>query len=260
LNFFKPRQKLIKIVYKQYLLQHNEKNRGVLMNKYMITVTVTTLLSLSSFAKVENPTRHKDGFTNVNSRKEYNYHQSPNENIWHEFGRPFWNTAKTQKTTEAATPVKTAPIVTAVLDDDQDKVTNNADHCPNTPKGHKVNALGCSIQVKERITLDVKFTLNKAQIKSNYTTDIDKLAAALKRNKDLRIEIQGHTDTTGTTAYNKILSQSRSNTVRQYLIQQHGISPMRLEAKGYGQADPMATNSTLEGRRTNRRVEIKVLN
>ena len=106
----------------------------------------------------------------------------------------------------------------------------------------------------------MKFSLNKATILPNYTSDIDKLASALKRNKEMRVEIQGHTDTTGTTAFNKILSDSRSQSVRQYLIKQHGIAPNRLEAKGYGQQDPMADNSTFSGRKLNRRVEIKVLN
>ncbi len=228
------------------------------MNKCIIALAASTLFSLSSLAKIETPTRHSDGFKNVNSRKEYDYSPYPNEKIWHEFGRPYWR--KNAKEQTMAAPKKEVKKVVSFMDDDKDSISNKADHCPNTPQGHKVNSLGCSIEVKERITLDVKFTLNKSNILPNFTSDIDKLAASLKRNEDMRVEIQGHTDTTGTTAFNKILSESRSNAVRQYLIKEHGIPPRRLEAKGYGQEDPMASNSTFEGRKLNRRVEIKVLN
>ena len=224
-------------------------------------LSLTALITLSLHAKIEEPSRNADGFTNINKRKEYEYSPYPNEKIWHEFGRPFWRKDAAQTSAVQAAPKKEEiKKVTAILDDDNDSISNNADHCPNTPAGHTVNSLGCSTEVKERITLDVKFSLNKAAILPNYTSDIDKLASALKRNKEMRVEIQGHTDTTGTTAFNKILSDSRSQSVRQYLIKQHGIAPNRLEAKGYGQQDPMADNSTFSGRKLNRRVEIKVLN
>ncbi len=230
------------------------------MNKYMITLTVSALFSIGTLAKIENPTLNSNGYQNVNSRKEYDYSPYPNEKIWHEFGRPYWRTEATPQAKAAPKKeVKEMKKVSSFMDDDKDSISNEADHCPNTPQGHKVNSLGCSMEAKERITLDVKFTLNKSNILPDFTSDIDKLASSLKNNKDLRIEIQGHTDTTGTTAFNKILSQSRSNAVKQYLIRQHGIAPSRLEAKGYGPEAPVADNSTLAGRKLNRRVEIKII-
>lgn len=231
--------------------------KGVYMKKINYLLILSALSSFSVFSKIETPSKNKEGYNNINQRKEYEYSPYPNEKIWHEFGRPYW---RVEKAMVDSNPVKEIKKVTEVKDSDNDSVSNAADHCPNTPAGHSVNSLGCSTEVKERITLDVKFSLNKAKIQSDYTTDIDKLASTLKRNKNLKIEIQGHTDTTGTTAYNRILSQSRSNAVKQYLINQHGISSSRLEAKGYGQTEPMADNSTFSGRKKNRRVEIKVLN
>ena len=69
--------------------------------------------------------------------------------------------------------------------------------------------------------------------------------------------IEGHTDATGPDAYNMKLSKARANAARSYLIEQ-GIESSRLEATGYGETKPIATNKTKEGRAENRRVEFKV--
>ncbi len=74
----------------------------------------------------------------------------------------------------------------------------------------------------------------------------------------MKIEIAGHTDSVGSEMYNLRLSEARANAVRDYLIQ-HGISPDRLIAKGYGESRPIAPNTTREGRAKNRRVEFTVI-
>ena len=72
------------------------------------------------------------------------------------------------------------------------------------------------------------------------------------------MEIGGHTDSTGEDAYNMGLSQRRAESVRSYLVSK-GVKASRLEAKGYGETKPVASNDTNEGRAKNRRVELKKL-
>ncbi len=88
--------------------------------------------------------------------------------------------------------------------------------------------------------------------------ELDRVAQLLKRYPDIVVEIAGHTDSIGSDAYNQRLSEARARSVRQYLIKK-GISPDRLVARGYGEKQPIADNSTEEGRALNRRVEIRIL-
>ena len=89
-------------------------------------------------------------------------------------------------------------------------------------------------------------------------TELDKLVRLLRGNPSLRIELGGHTDNVGNDAANQKLSEQRANAVREHLIGQ-GIDPERIQARGYGEARPMATNETEEGRALNRRTEVTVL-
>ena len=72
------------------------------------------------------------------------------------------------------------------------------------------------------------------------------------------VEVQGHTDTTGSAAINRTLSKGRAESVRKYLVGK-GVAKGRLTAKGYGPDVPIADNATPEGREQNRRVEFKIL-
>ncbi len=83
---------------------------------------------------------------------------------------------------------------------------------------------------------------------------LDTLAAALLRFPSVKLEIQGHTDSSGKKAQNKRISQKRANAVKTYLIDR-GVPKESLTAVGYGQEKPIATNDTKEGRIKNRRVE-----
>ena len=87
---------------------------------------------------------------------------------------------------------------------------------------------------------------------------MDKLIQFLKDNPETRLEIQGHTDNTGSLNLNNNLSQSRANSVVDYLTK-NGIDRNQLTAKGYGPSLPVADNATAEGRTKNRRVVMKVL-
>ena len=73
------------------------------------------------------------------------------------------------------------------------------------------------------------------------------------------MEVAGHTDSSGADGYNLMLSKSRANTVLNYLIT-YGANPANLTARGYGEAEPIADNTTAEGRVANRRVELRILN
>ena len=74
----------------------------------------------------------------------------------------------------------------------------------------------------------------------------------------MKIEISGHTDDVGKEEYNRGLSQARAESVRDYLLGR-GIAPDRVVARGYGESRPVADNATEEGRRINRRTEVKIL-
>jgi len=87
---------------------------------------------------------------------------------------------------------------------------------------------------------------------------LDSIAEILRANTTLRVRIEGHTDNIGREEYNRLLSQMRANTVKNYLVTR-GISPDRLETTGYGSSRPIADNSTLEGRAKNRRVEFIII-
>ncbi len=133
-------------------------------------------------------------------------------------------------------------------DTDGDGVLDSVDRCPRTPKGATVNEFGCWI------CEDVYFDVNKAIIKPESYANVDEQVAFLKENKELIVEIQGHTDNTGTKAYNQILSEKRANAVRNYMVKK-GISKDRIIAKGYGLTMPLASNDTKAGRAKNRRVQ-----
>ena len=87
---------------------------------------------------------------------------------------------------------------------------------------------------------------------------LDGVAAGLKSDPDMRVELAGHTDSKGSDAYNKKLSQSRADSVKAYLVSQ-GVPATRLVAKGYGEVAPVASNDTDDGRAQTRRVEFRVL-
>lgn len=102
---------------------------------------------------------------------------------------------------------------------------------------------------------DVLFDFDKWVIKKNYYSDLDNWADYLLNNPFVLAEIQGHTDSTGPTAYNQKLSIKRANAVVNYL-RGKGVAAKRLTVKGFGESRPTISNSTREGRQKNRRVEM----
>ncbi len=147
------------------------------------------------------------------------------------------------------------------LDSDHDGVPDYLDKCPDTPAGTKVDASGCPIRAvfetgKRTLILEgVNFETNKAQLTPDSRAVLDKVAESLLAYPELRVEVQGHTDSRGSKALNTKLSQARAETVREYLISK-GVAASRLHAKGYGPSTPIADHKTEAGRAKNRRVEL----
>lgn len=104
----------------------------------------------------------------------------------------------------------------------------------------------------------VNFDFDKATLRQEDVSELDKNVEALKAWGDVNIEVAGHTDSKGSDAYNMKLSQQRADAVRNFLISR-GVAADRLTAKGYGEAQPVADNATEEGRFKNRRVELTPL-
>ena len=105
---------------------------------------------------------------------------------------------------------------------------------------------------------NIYFEFNKADLKPESYPVLDSLVTFLQEHSNIIVEIQGHTDSKGSDRYNLGLSQRRAESVRNYLIM-HGIDPIRLVAKGYGENYPVASNATEQGRALNRRVVFKIL-
>lgn len=142
-------------------------------------------------------------------------------------------------------------------DADKDGVLDNVDKCPDTPPGVAVDAYGCTR--KGSITLEgVTFELNSARLTPDSQQVLNSVAADLKKYPRLQIELQGHTDSSGSDQYNLKLSQQRADSVRIYLMDQ-GVPGNQLTARGYGESQPIEDNKTEAGRSLNRRVVMFVL-
>jgi len=104
---------------------------------------------------------------------------------------------------------------------------------------------------------DVMFDVNSHALSPGALSRMDQLAAVLRRYPETEILVKGHTDSTGDEAYNLRLSEYRASSVRKYLMAR-GVDEVRISAIGLGEAMPLATNTTTEGRALNRRVEFEV--
>ena len=115
------------------------------------------------------------------------------------------------------------------------------------------------VKVGKKVVLNnILFQTGKSILTTSSYTELDRLLGILKDNALMRIEISGHTDNTGSLALNSKLSEDRAKAVVEYLVQK-GIDRSRLEFKGFGPQQPIADNTTAEGRSRNRRVEFKIL-
>jgi outer membrane protein OmpA-like peptidoglycan-associated protein len=104
---------------------------------------------------------------------------------------------------------------------------------------------------------DVLFDTGKSDLRSGAREALAKLTGIVLNYPSLGLGIEGHTDSTGSAEFNQTLSQNRADAVRDYLVSQ-GLDVAKLSSQGMGMNDPLADNSTAEGRQKNRRVEIIV--
>jgi outer membrane protein OmpA-like peptidoglycan-associated protein len=104
---------------------------------------------------------------------------------------------------------------------------------------------------------DVTFAVNSTEISPSFQAALDNVAQSMTKYPDSLIDVYGHTDSTGSDAYNLDLSKRRADSVARYLIMR-GVSSARIQTQGMGKNYPVADNTTPEGRAKNRRVEIKI--
>jgi len=123
-------------------------------------------------------------------------------------------------------------------------------------EGAKVERVGEGI----KITFDsgILFDVDKAALRSEARTNLDKLAVILNKYPDTDVLIEGHTDATGSDEYNLELSRNRASSVSNY-VAGLGVSATRFTAMGYGESQPIASNDTSDGRQQNRRVELAIM-
>jgi OOP family OmpA-OmpF porin len=166
------------------------------------------------------------------------------------FVLPFGDKPKAEEPAPAPEPI--AAVDCSTLDSDGDGINDCIDKCPGTLPGSKVDVAGCPISVELK---GVNFKYDSAQLTENAQYILDGVAQNLisypLKNE---LEVDGHTSSEGSNAYNLKLSQKRSLSVANYLASK-GVTN-RLHAKGYGESKPVADNRTEQGREQNRRVEL----
>lgn len=112
-------------------------------------------------------------------------------------------------------------------------------------------------EISVRLTNDILFDYDSSALRSTSRSTLNELAGNFRQYPDNRIVVEGHTDSTGSDAYNQRLSEQRAANVADYLIDQ-GVSAGNIIVYGYGESRPKSSNETAEGRQLNRRVEIHI--
>lgn len=147
-------------------------------------------------------------------------------------------------------------------DTDGDGVSDKFDKCPNTPAGTVVDGSGCPIKFPEQETKAVmgdysaiQFEFDSYVLKTSSYPVLDNVSKDLRDNNG-SITLEGYASAEGTESYNMQLSKDRANAVKNYLVNS-GVAANKVNAVGYGEANPVASNATEAGRIQNRRVEFK---
>lgn len=147
------------------------------------------------------------------------------------------------------------------IDSDGDGVFNGIDRCANTPRGTEVDVRGCPIPLPEPepiVVANVLFEVDSSDLDAAARSTLDRAGRELREQQDVTIELDGHTDSTASEIHNQALSEDRAHAVMNYLISNFGISAERFEVQSFGESNPTSDNGTEDGRRRNRRVEVRV--
>ena len=143
-------------------------------------------------------------------------------------------------------------------DSDGDGVADGADQCPDTKRGMPVDEAGCPEKGQVLFVLeDVHFAFDSAALGAGARATLEEAVTTLRNNPRISVNLEGHTDSVGSDAYNQKLSERRAQSVADYLVSQ-GIDSSRLSVIGHGESAPVADNTTDAGRAKNRRVEFVV--
>lgn len=152
-----------------------------------------------------------------------------------------------------------------IPDTDGDGILDPDDACPKEPETQNgfEDQDGCPDQAPDTATFTgviegIFFDVDQATIKSTAAPKLDNAIETLKKFPSLRIEVSGHTDSKGNDQYNTDLSQRRAEAVKQYMVDR-GIDAGRIETRGAGENEPIASNASRPGRAQNRRIEFKLL-
>ncbi len=159
-----------------------------------------------------------------------------------------------------------APSGCPLEDRDEDTIPDPVDQCPDTPESRNgfEDQDGCPDEVPEEFTElvgvieGIHFDLDKDTIKKSSSSRLDRVAEVLNRYPDVRVEITGHTDSTGSYSHNMDLSRRRAEAVKVYLVAK-GVSTSRIVTRGAGPSEPVASNKSKDGRAKNRRIEFQIL-
>ena len=157
---------------------------------------------------------------------------------------------------EVACVVPPVPVVMAApVDSDGDGVVDGEDQCPGTLKGAKVDATGC-VKEEQKISLpNIEFESGKTVLATGGKDKLEAVVEFLNNQREVQVDVFGHTDAQGKDSYNQALSEGRAKAVREYLVSR-GVGGDRLTSKGFGETQPIASNESAEGRAQNRRVEL----
>ena len=150
---------------------------------------------------------------------------------------------------EEPPPPPPPPPPEKCADGDNDGVCDVDDKCPNTPAGTKVDRVGCPLSQ----TLKLLFDFDSAELRPESIDELERLVKLMNDVPFATALIEGHTDSIGTEEYNLALSDRRAKAVFDYLSSR-GVDPGRLKSVGHGESQPIADNTTDDGRQQNRRV------
>lgn len=145
-------------------------------------------------------------------------------------------------------------------DDDKDGVINMRDKCADTPINAAIDNYGCHKSNSKllSIELNILFVSNRYEVPSIYYDEVKKLASFMRDNPGSSVIIEGHTDDIGNERLNQRLSKNRAQAIATILINTFRIAKSRVQAIGYGEARPIASNDTIEGKTKNRRVVAEI--
>ncbi|RYY07058.1 MAG: OmpA family protein [Sphingobacteriaceae bacterium] len=150
-------------------------------------------------------------------------------------------------------------------DTDGDGVADQFDKCPGTPAGTIVDGSGCEIKFPKPDTTmaatpgnygNIQFEFDSSVLRTSAYPTLDKVSADLRSNTAATIELDGYASSEGSAAHNMRLSRDRANSVKTYLVNS-GVDAKRIKTVANGETNPVADNSTEQGRVLNRRVEVK---